>query len=92
MNTQAQAEMPKYESHKIVHALKIENLVINHNGSIDLFFESPFSPINLERDVLKNKPTPQIGFYYVVYKGGYFSFSPSDAFEAGYTRMITTGE
>lgn len=31
------------------------------------------------------KHQPQVGGYYVVYKDGYKSFSPADAFEDGYT-------
>ena len=35
--------------------------------------------------MLKHQPT--VGGYYVVYKDGYKSFSPADAFESGYTRV-----
>jgi hypothetical protein len=31
------------------------------------------------------KHNPQVGGYYVVYKGGYASYSPADAFEDGYS-------
>jgi hypothetical protein len=30
---------------------------------------------------------PKPGWYYVVYKDGYKSFSPPEAFEEGYTRI-----
>jgi hypothetical protein len=33
------------------------------------------------------KPAPQAGMYMVVYEDGYISFSPAEAFEAGYTLM-----
>jgi hypothetical protein len=33
------------------------------------------------------KHAPQPGGYYVIYKDGYKSFSPAEAFEAGYTRV-----
>ena len=33
----------------------------------------------------KNKPF--VGGYYVVYKDGYKSFSPADAFEDGYSKL-----
>jgi hypothetical protein len=33
------------------------------------------------------KHNPQPGGYYVVYKDGYKSFSPAQAFEEGYTRI-----
>jgi hypothetical protein len=34
-----------------------------------------------------DKHNPQVGGYYVVYKDGYKSFSPAQAFEEGYTRV-----
>lgn len=33
------------------------------------------------------KHNPAVGGYYVVYKDGYKSYSPADAFEDGYARM-----
>ncbi len=33
------------------------------------------------------KHQPKIGGYFVVYKDGYKSFSPAEAFEEGYTRI-----
>jgi hypothetical protein len=35
-----------------------------------------------------NKHQPKAGGYYVVYADGYKSFSPAEAFESGYTRII----
>jgi hypothetical protein len=34
-----------------------------------------------------DKHNPQAGGYYVVYKDGYKSFSPAEAFEEGYTKI-----
>ena len=34
---------------------------------------------------LEHKPILEAGMYFVQYEGGYFSFSPADAFEKGYT-------
>ena len=33
-----------------------------------------------------DKHSPQVGGYYVVYKDGYKSYSPAQAFEEGYKR------
>jgi len=79
-------QMPKYKSHKEVWALKIKKVVVNPNGSRDLFFEEEegYSPINVEDDYVK-KHSPEAGGYYVVYKDGYKSFSPAEAFEGGNT-------
>lgn len=46
--------------------------------------EKAYSVITLSDDfVAKHKP--EAGGYYVVYKGGYKSYSPADVFEDGYT-------
>ena len=76
-------ELPLYNCHKQVRALKISKTVDNPNKSIDIFFEDGnYAPINQEVD---KKPTPEAGWYYVVYKDGYTSFSPAEAFEDGYS-------
>jgi hypothetical protein len=33
------------------------------------------------------KHKPEVGGYYVVYKDGYRSFSPAEAFETGYEKI-----
>ena len=38
------------------------------------------------------KHKPQVGGYWVLYEGGYESFSPAQAFESGYTREFHVGE
>lgn len=48
--------------------------------------EEGYAPFQVDQNyVLKHKP--EVGGYYVVYKDGYKSFSPADAFEDGYTRL-----
>lgn len=70
-------EMPKYRCHKEVWALKIATIVIDGEGEP-----------NRETDgSAMRKHKPQAGGYYVLYKDGYTSFSPADAFEDGYTRI-----
>lgn len=85
--TQAMCEMPKYQSYKIVHALKIKEIVTDNAGNVSFIpQEQMYAPIELDKDyVEKHKPT--VGGYYVVYKDGYKSFSPAEAFEEGYTRL-----
>ena len=81
-------EMPKYKSHKEVWALKIEKVINNPNGSVDLFFEDKtYGSINLE-DGYGEKHKPYASGYYVVYQDGYKSFSPAEAFEEGYTSVL----
>jgi hypothetical protein len=83
-------EMPKYQSHKQVWALKIKSIVRDGEGenresdgsAIITPEEEGYAPFRVEGEYL-HKHKPQIGGYYVVYKDGYKSFSPAEAFEEG---------
>lgn len=83
----AQTPMPSYRSHKRVWALKIAKVHVDEDGQgVALQFENPrFAMRALTSSQLEHKPTPEAGMYFVQYEGGYFSFSPADAFESGYT-------
>lgn len=93
--TGASIEMPKYECHKIVHALKIKDIVFDADLAQLENRETDGSAIITpeEEDYEKfrvdyayvSKHFPQAGGYYVVYEDGYRSWSPADAFEAGYS-------
>ena len=68
-------------------ALKIKDIYIASNVSPDgiLYFEDErFAPITLGNEYFE-KHKPYIGGYYVVYADGYKSFSPTEAFEEGYS-------
>lgn len=88
-----QAEMPRYQCHKIVHALKIKEVI----DPTEPGNESDGSRIIIPADkgygqfaVSNNyvgKHKPEAGGYYVVYDDGYKSFSPAKAFEDGYTHI-----
>lgn len=74
---------PVYVCHKEVRALKIARANIHSNGQATLSFEDVnFSPIRVD---ITNRPTPEMGMWYIVYPDNYHSFSPSAAFESGYT-------
>ena len=88
-------EMPKYQSHKKVWALKIKSILFDvdlaketnreTDGSATIVPEEEgYPPFKVNSEYL-HKHKPQAGGYYVVYEGGYQSWSPSDAFEAGNT-------
>jgi len=49
--------------------------------------EEGYAPFEVDATYLK-KHNPQVGGYYVVYADGYKSWSPAQAFEEGYTRVI----
>ena len=87
-------EMPKYKSHKIVHALKIAAInrqVTDDNceddgGRMITPADEGFAPFRVSHEYVR-KHSPMVGGYYVVYEDGYVSFSPAAAFESGYTRI-----
>jgi hypothetical protein len=88
MNQQsAEVELPLYTCHKQVRALKIKEFRQAQNPpyACEIIPEEPgFTPIVVSREwVTKHKPVA--GGYYVVYKDGYKSFSPAEAFEDGYS-------
>ena len=86
--------MPRYKCHKEVWALKIKSIVRDGegenretDGSATITpEETAYAPFRVEHEYMfKNKP--QVGGYYVVYKDGYKSYSPAEAFEEGYTKI-----
>ncbi len=86
-------EMPRYQCHKKVWALKIKEITDpteagnESDGSLVLHFEEgDYAPLRVPHDYV-HKHKPQSGGYYVVYDDGYKSFSPAEAFESGYTRL-----
>jgi hypothetical protein len=88
-NGAAQVQMPQYQSHKKVWALKIKSVtVVNEDGSCSLAFEEEgYAPIRVDGEWVM-RHNPQVGGYYVVYPGdGYASWSPAKAFEEGYTKI-----
>lgn len=85
--------MPRYRCHKEVWALKIKEVLdptqagSESDGSrIIVPSEARFTPLKVNHDFVR-KHNPEPGGYYVVYKDGYASFSPAEAFEEGYTRI-----
>ena len=93
----ALTEMPKYQSHKIVHALKIKSIEQDidrakrenresDGGAYIVPEESGFAEFKVDYNYVK-KHNPQVGGYYVVYEDGYKSWSPAEAFEKGYTKI-----
>ena len=93
-NDSVGTEMPRYKCHKEVWALKIEKVTLDaegedreSDGSATITpIEYPYMPFYVSAEYVR-KHRPQPGGYYVVYKDGYESFSPAEAFEDGYTRI-----
>ena len=95
--TEPQKELPRYKCHKEVWALKIGNIEYDYvlakeegretDGSAMITpVESGYARFKVDHDYMR-KHDPKIGGYYVVYKGGYKSYSPADVFEEGYTEV-----
>lgn len=75
-------EMPRYQSHKKVWALKIASV----EWLVMTFAEEGYAPLKVE-PMLFARYAPVPGDYYVVYDDGYRSIAPAKAFEEGYTRL-----
>ena len=88
-------DLPRYKSHKEVRALKIAAIEFNLDGSARFVPEDKLVRLDSKEGVLTTKP----GFYkrwggsdddlgyYVLYGDGYESWSPTKAFEEGYTKI-----
>jgi len=90
-----QAQMPQYQCHKKVWALKIREVILDTDlaqqenrettGRATIVPEDTrFAPFEADVEYVCNH-NPQAGGYYVVYEDGYKSWSPAEAFESGYT-------
>lgn len=90
-------EMPKYKCHKEVWALKIKEIILDRTlaqkenretdgGAYLIFVDDNYGKRKVNNQYLR-KHNPMPGGYFVVYKGGYESFSPAEAFEDGYSKI-----
>lgn len=80
-------EMPQYQCHKKVRALKIKSVQYEHfdDGRAYLVFEDEsYPPIEVSSSWTRIHE-PEDGGYYVQYDNGHTSYSPAKAFEEGYT-------
>jgi hypothetical protein len=75
-------KLPLYRSHKEVWAIKIERIKFEADGGA--YLEGQGAAVKVDNAYM-SKHNPQVGGYYVLYKGGYESWSPADAFEDGYS-------
>jgi len=77
-----QRQMPRYKCHKEVYALRISAC----DGDTLCFVEEGYKPILVGSAWVK-RHKPEVGGFYVVYRDGYSSYSPADAFLEGYTPL-----
>lgn len=85
----AMKEMPRYKCHKEVYALKIAALEVHEDGTCSIQpADEGFGAFKADSDwVSRFHGTSDDPGYYVVYRDGYKSWSPTKAFEEGYTRI-----
>lgn len=89
METKLQ-ELPMYQSHKVVRALKIKLIGLGKEpdaivgSGLITPEEDGYAAFTVTKEYM-DRHNPQVGGYYVLYEGGYESWSPADAFESGYT-------
>ena len=95
----ASAEMPRYQCHKQVWALKIAAITHHENpdksgcsaaasyGATITPAESGYDSFTVSAEFMV-RHRPEVGGYYVVYDDGYASYSPAGAFEGGYRRIL----
>lgn len=93
----ATRELPRYQSHKKVWALKIQAIQFDYDvaqstnretdgSAIITPADEGYGPFKVDYTYVR-KHNPQVGGYYVQYADGYTSFSPAEAFESGYTAI-----
>lgn len=75
--------IPEYKCHKVVRAFKIARIDLSPQTCYLIAADPSIVPVAMLRDVLDTK-NPSIGDYFVLYKDGYTSISPSKVFEDGY--------
>jgi len=86
------AQMPKYKCTKEVWALKIKLVGVCEQDGTGLITpeDKGYAAFKVSKEYM-DKHQPTSGGYYVVYVGGYKSFSPADAFENGYVNLELVG-
>tara|TARA_R100000908_G_scaffold56744_1_gene32304 strand:+ start:63 stop:341 length:279 start_codon:yes stop_codon:yes gene_type:complete len=89
-----QTEMPKYRSHKVVHALEIAAIRFQQDGSaIIVPKEVGYGAFDTGPGwASRFKGTDDDLGVYVVYRDGYSSWSPTKEFRDGYSLITGSGE
>ncbi len=91
MGQTANVPLPRYRSHKEVWALKIKSVaslgVTGEDGALLTPDGDAYARFKVSADYV-HKHNPKAGGYWVRYDDGYESFSPSEAFESCYTRVL----
>lgn len=80
-------QLPSYTCHKVVRAAKITAKEWDGNfNQLRLIFGEVDKWIYVDKKWVERNGPIHVGGYYVVYEDGYRSYSPSKAFENGYSK------
>lgn len=89
------ANIPKWQSHKVVHADKIVGTStrplgepIREDDTFTDWILACGEIIPVSQEMRRRAPEDPIGGYYMLYKDGFESWSPEEAMLDGYTRII----
>lgn len=84
-----QRELPKYQCHKQVWALRIAGVEIKQDGSAVIAPKEPgYAPFTTKSGWGERfKGSEDDPGVYVLYEGGYESWSPTAAFDDGYSAI-----
>lgn len=87
--SQPMMELPRYKSHKIVRALSIAAIEVHEDKSATIAPSlAGYAPFMTQPGWAERfKGSEEDKGYYVVYDDGYASWSPTKAFENGYTKI-----
>ena len=84
--------MKEYQSHKIVQAAKILEIIQNPNEFV-LVLEGQSDTESVSKEWMAkhsdNQEKDLVGGYFITYPDGYQSWSPAESFEGGYTEVAT---
>jgi hypothetical protein len=84
--------MKTYQCHKRVRAVRIAAIHVTELGDATLIPDDHDDQTPIDAPLaFMQKHAPEKGGYYVVYEDGYTSYSPREAFEAGYT-LLSEGD
>lgn len=76
-------KMPQWKCHKLVRAAKIQEIVIRVPVAEIVLFTG--DTVTVGHDWIE-RHKPEVGGYLIKYEDDYVSYSPTKAFEDGYTR------
>ncbi len=81
-------DLPRYQSHKVVQAARVTGVSEGHMPDVLFVWHLAGGfRVEVDEDLARRVPTgtrSPISGWFVLYEDGYRSWSPGEAFEAGY--------